>query len=380
LLLDELLDPRRLYDPCKPEELDNALQAQLAHLPLDDLEMLMDSLRQFKRAHVLHVAAAEISAHLKVERTSDYLTAIADTLVGRTLAIAWEHLSQKHGVPMCRVADELQTAGFCVVAYGKAGSIELTYSSDLDLVFLHDSHGESQFTEGAKPLDNSVFFARLAQRIIHILTANMSGGILYEVDQRLRPSGASGLLVSSLEAFKLYQFQDAWTWEHQALVRARVIAGDARCKAKFQQIRHDILTQPRDIEKLRLDVIEMRGKMRDSLDKSTATAFDIKQGEGGLADVEFIMQYQVLRWAASFPKLLENTAVLPTLNCLLESELIPTAAHQQLSHAYHCYRVEIHRLVLQNQPTQVPQQQLWECREAVLHWWEQMLVKQRAET
>jgi len=373
LLLDELLDPRRLYDPCKPEDLDSVLQAQLAHLPLDDLEMLMDSLRQFKRAHVLHVAAAEISGNLKVERTSDYLTAIADTLVGRTLAIAREHLSQKHGVPMCHVAGEMQTAGFCVVAYGKAGSIELTYSSDLDLVFLHNSHGDNQSTEGAKSLDNNVFFARLAQRMIHILTTNTSGGILYEVDQRLRPSGASGLLVSGLDAFRSYQLQDAWTWEHQALVRARVIAGDHACQAKFQQIRREVLSLSRDNQKLQQDVIEMRGKMRDSLDKSSATHFDIKQGNGGLADVEFIMQYMVLRWARQYPELLNSTAVLPTLRRLLEANLIVETAYQQLSYAYHCYRVEIHRLVLQNQPTRVPQDQLLDCRNSVCDWWQQLL-------
>lgn len=374
LLLDELLDPRRLYDPCKPEDLDNILQAQLSHLPLDDLEMLMDSLRQFKRAHVLHVAAAEISGNLQVERTSDYLTAIADTLTGRTLAIAHEYLSQKHGVPMCSVDGELQNAGFCVVAYGKAGSIELTYGSDLDLVFLHDSRGENQFTEGAKSLDNNVFFARLAQRMIHILTTNMSGGILYEVDQRLRPSGASGLLVSSLAAFQHYQFQEAWTWEHQALVRARAVAGDAGCCAKFEQIRRDVLTIERDPEKLRQEVIEMRGKMRTSLDKSNATQFDIKQGKGGLADVEFIMQYMVLRWARQYPSLLHSTAVLPTLRQLLRENLLSEAAYQQLGHAYHCYRGEIHRLVLQNQPTCVAQDQLLDCRNDVCNWWAQLLI------
>lgn len=375
LLLDELLDPRRLYDPRKPEDLDNVLQAQLAHLPIDDLEMLMDSLRQFKRAHVLHVAAAEISGNLQVERTSDYLTAIADALVGRTLAIAREHLSQKHGVPMCRVEGELQNAGFCVVAYGKAGSIELTYGSDLDLVFLHDSRGENQCTEGAKQLENNVFFARLAQRMIHILTTNTSGGILYEVDQRLRPSGSSGLLVSGLAAFQQYQFQDAWTWEHQALVRARAVAGDKECRAKFEQIRRDVLTFERDSEKLRQEVIDMRGKMRESLDKSNATQFDIKQGKGGLADVEFIMQYMVLRWARQYPSLLNSTAVLPTLRQLFKENLLSETAYQQLGHAYHCYRGEIHRLVLQNQPTRVAQDQLLEHRNHVCDWWEQLLLK-----
>jgi len=255
----------------------------------------------------------------------------------------------------------------------RRGGVELTYGSDLDLVFLHDSRGENQMTDGAKSLDNNVFFARLAQRMIHILTTNMSGGILYDVDQRLRPSGASGLLVSGLDAFKLYQFQDAWTWEHQALVRARVIAGDAACQAKFRQIRREVLSLPRDPQKLQQDVIDMRGKMRDSLDKSNATQFDIKQGKGGLADVEFIMQYMVLRWAAQYPNLLNSTAVLPTLRQLWEENLLTEMAYQQLGDAYRCYRVEIHRLVLQNQPTRVAQDQWLDQRQTVNHWWQQLL-------
>jgi len=238
---------------------------------------------------------------------------------------------------------------------------------------LHNSHGDNQSTEGAKSLDNNVFFARLAQRMIHILTTNTSGGILYEVDQRLRPSGASGLLVSGLDAFKLYQFQDAWTWEHQALVRARVIAGDAACQTKFRQIRREVLSLPRDPQKLQQDVIDMRGKMRDSLDKSNATHFDIKQGKGGLADVEFIMQYMVLRWAAQYPNLLNSTAVLPTLRHLWEENLLTETAYQQLGDAYHCYRVEIHRLVLQNQPTRVAQDQLLDYRQTVNDWWQRLL-------
>lgn len=374
LLLDELLDPRRLYDPLKPEELDNALQAQLAHLPLDDLEMQMDSMRQFKRAYVLQVATAEITKNLTVEVASDYLAAIADTLTRSALAIAWDYLAQKHGQPVYMLDDSVYTAGFCIVAYGKAGGIELSYDSDLDVVFLHDSQGTQACTNGDKSLDNSVFFSRLARRIIHILSTNTPAGILYEVDPRLRPGGNSGLLVSSLSAFEAYQRESAWTWEHQALVRARAIAGSPSCQERFEKIRRDILSQRRDPEQLRKDVYEMRTKMRNHLDKSTTDLFDIKQGLGGIADIEFITQYYVLKWAVDYPQLLDTTGILPALRMLNQHQLLEDEVCQQLSSAYRTFRAENHRLALQNQLAFIVKEQFIEHRQHVTHWWEQIMT------
>jgi glutamate-ammonia-ligase adenylyltransferase len=232
ILLDELLDERN-FNPDKFE----------IHLPADDLEMQMDTLRQFKRANVLHIAAAELS----VEVTSDYLTKLAETLVQNSLKIAKDYLHKKYG----------ELTGFCVIAYGKAGGKELSYGSDLDLVFLYDDKNES------------MFFLRLAQRLIHIISTNTPAGILYEIDSRLRPNGASGLLVHSLKGFERYQQEDAWIWEHQALVRARAIAGDAETMAEFEQIRRKILSQSRDIEKLKPAIIEMRDKMRQQQKRQT---------------------------------------------------------------------------------------------------------------
>jgi glutamate-ammonia-ligase adenylyltransferase len=369
LLLDELLDPRRLYDPLKPEELDNALQGQLAQI--DDLEIQMDKLRQFKRANVLHVAAAEISGNLTVELVSDYLTAIADTLVRHALSIASNYLMQRHGQPFCVEQGKTRQAALCVVAYGKAGGIELSYSSDLDIVFLHDSRGTGQFTNGYKPLDNNVFFMRLAQRIIHIITTNTPGGILYEVDSRLRPGGASGMLVSSFEAFESYQWQNAWTWEHQALVRARAIAGNPESMAKFESIRRDILSQRREPAQLKREVCEMREKMRDNLDKSKEGIFDLKQGRGGIADIEFIIQYGVLRWAVDYPRLLETTGMLPLLGMFAEYGLLEESACSQLSEAFRAYRAETHRLALQNQPALV--EKFADLRQNVMRWWAEIL-------
>ena len=374
LLLDELIDPRRLYDTLKPTELDNALQAQLAHLPTDDLEMQMDSLRQFKRAQVLHVAAAEIAGNLTVEVTSDYLAAIADCLIRKSLATAWDYLTQQYGQPWCVDGEQHRLAGFCIVGYGKAGGIELSYSSDLDIVFLHNSHGNQQLTDGNKSLDNNVFFVRLAQRIIHILTINTPAGILYEVDSRLRPGGNSGLLVSSLDAFNHYQHQAAWTWEHQALIRARAIAGDAQCMAEFEKIRRDILSLRRNPQQVKQDIVEMRNKMRDTLDKSTPNQFDIKQGIGGVTDIEFLIQYGVLRWAADYPSLLDTTGMLPLLRQFAEYQLFAQTACEQLSTAFRAYRAEIHRLALQNQTAIIANDGLVEHRQHVEHWWAIMMA------
>ena len=371
LLLDELLDSRRLYDPLKPAELENALQAQLAHLPIDDLEMQMDSLRQFKRAYVLHIAASELSGNLTVEVTSDYLTAVADILVRQALNMAYHYLVQRHGQPRCKNENENRQAGLCIVAYGKAGGIELSYGSDLDIVFLHDSCGNQAQTEGEKPLDNEVFFVRLAQRIIHIITTKTPAGILYEVDSRLRPGGTSGLLVTRFDAYKTYQQQNAWTWEHQALVRARAIAGTADSRERFENIRRDILSIRRSPSKLKREVCEMRDKMRKNLDKSKfhGGIFDLKQGRGGIADIEFIIQYSVLRWAADYPNLLSTTGMLPLLRLLAKSKLLEELACAQLSDAFRAYRAETHRLTLQNQPARVENERFAEQRQQVIHWW-----------
>ncbi|MBE9563159.1 MAG: bifunctional [glutamate--ammonia ligase]-adenylyl-L-tyrosine phosphorylase/[glutamate--ammonia-ligase] adenylyltransferase, partial [Proteobacteria bacterium] len=335
LLLDELLDSRRLFAPLKPAELDNALQAQLAHQPIDDLEMQMDTLRQFKRAYVLHIAATEISGDLTVDIASDYLSSIADTLIRKSLTLAYDHLIQRHGQPTCP-----NLPGLCVVAYGKAGGMELSYGSDLDIVFLH--HDSKQPTDGSKQLDNQVFFVRLAQRIIHIITTNTPAGMLYEVDSRLRPSGDSGMLVTSFNAFETYQKQNAWIWEHQALIRARAVAGSEESKKLFEKIRRETLSIRRDPKKLLSEVQKMREKMRSNLDKTATGMFDLKQGRGGIADIEFIIQYGVLLLAVDYPDLLETTGMLPLLKLLTRYELFTESVGSKLREAFWVYRTEVH--------------------------------------
>ncbi|MDM8564869.1 bifunctional [glutamate--ammonia ligase]-adenylyl-L-tyrosine phosphorylase/[glutamate--ammonia-ligase] adenylyltransferase [Candidatus Halobeggiatoa sp. HSG11] len=373
LLLDELLDSRNLFTPLKPAELDNALQAQLAHQPIDDLEMQMDILRQFKRAYVLHVAATEISGNLTVDIASDYLSSIADTLIRKSLTLAYDYLIQRHGQPTCP-----NLPGLCVVAYGKAGGMELSYGSDLDVVFLH--HDSKQTTDGDRPLDNQVFFVRLAQRIIHIITTNTPAGTLYEVDSRLRPSGSSGMLVTTFSAFENYQKQNAWTWEHQALIRARAVAGNKESIELFEQIRRNTLSTRRDPKKLLREVRKMREKMRSNLDKSDPTKppfdsglFDLKQGRGGIADIEFIIQYGVLLLATDYPALLRTTGMLPLIKLLIKYNLFTESVGGKLREAFWVYRTEVHRLTMQNKPAIVKNEKFAEHRQQVIYCWEEIM-------
>jgi glutamate-ammonia-ligase adenylyltransferase len=351
-LLDELLDAGSLYHPPEKEVLRSELQQQILRLHWDDLEAHMDVLRYFKLAHSLRVAAAEISGTLPLMKVSDYLTWIAEVVLEHVLALAWHQLAAKHGNPQTGNGNG-DIPGFIIVGYGKLGGIELGHGSDLDLVFIHDAPS-GQSTDGERPLDNSVFFTRLGQRIIHILDTQMALGKLYEVDMRLRPSGASGLLVSSLTAFRDYQFRNAWTWEHQALVRARVVVGNPELAERFNTIRAEILARPRELESLKKDVVEMREKMRDHLLPAAKggdgqAGFHLKQGHGGIVDIEFMVQYAVLAWAHQYSELTRWSDNVRILESMQQCELIDAEEASALTEAYKAYRAAGHRLVLQDE-------------------------------
>ncbi|MEG3079611.1 bifunctional [glutamate--ammonia ligase]-adenylyl-L-tyrosine phosphorylase/[glutamate--ammonia-ligase] adenylyltransferase [Halomonas sp. 5021] len=343
ILLDELLTPDTLYTPADKDRLADELRQTLNRLPEDDEEAQLEALRVFKHAQMLHVAASDIVGTRHLMKVSDYLTYIAEVILDAVLAMAWKHLAAKHGVPSGCDARE---PAFLIVGYGKLGGIELGYGSDLDLVFLHDSDGQGT-TDGPRPIDTPVFFTRLGQRVIHLLTAVTPAGSLYEVDMRLRPSGNSGLLVTSLAAFADYQRQHAWTWEHQALVRARVVAGNASLADKFDQLRGDILGRSRDTIALRDDVVNMRQKMRDHLaTKSEGDTFDLKHDAGGMVDIEFFCQYAVLALANQTPSLLTYSDNIRILEALAESGHLPEEEAEQLREAYLAYRSATHRAAL----------------------------------
>jgi glutamate-ammonia-ligase adenylyltransferase len=379
ILMDELLDPRSLYNPLDKAGLERVLEIRLNGIAEEDLEQQMDRLRQFQQAAMLHVAATDIVSQRPVAAIANHLTDIAEVVLERVLKLAWDHLVRRYGPPGYRLRGK-QQAHFAILGYGKLGGYELGYGSDLDLVFLHDSRGDEQQTAGPQVLHNNEFFTRLSQRIIHIMNTFTSAGILYEVDMRLRPNGASGLLVSSLEAFADYQHNSAWTWENQALVRARVVAGDRDIERQFEQIRIGVLARPREAEKLGQEVCEMRRRMRQELDKSGAEQFDLKQGRGGIVDVEFMVQWGVLLWSTEHPELLAYTDNLRLLELFSRAGLMSAEEVERLTQAYFAIRHRINHLALQEQPPVVGNDELVLHREAVVRSWDRYLGPYESET
>lgn len=376
VLLDELIDPRTLYAPPNKSALRTELRQQLLRIPEDDIEQLMETLRYFKHAHMLRVAASDITGVLPLMRVSDYLTWLAETVLEAVLDIAWRNLTEKHGQPQKSPGVPCDP-DFIIIGYGKVGGIELSYGSDLDLVFLHDAAANLE-TDGDRPIANSVFFNRLGQRIIHILNTFTPSGILYEVDMRLRPSGNSGLLVSSLNAFKEYQQKEAWTWEHQALVRARVVAGSPALAERFQAVRREILGQPREEAKLKSDVSDMREKMRGHLGSKPAAdnearVFNLKQDRGGIVDIEFMVQYLVLRHAAEMPALMRWTDNIRILASVEAEGLLASDEVELLREAYKAYRAAGHRQTMQNLSGVLGDQEMAAYREGVAELWQRLL-------
>lgn len=382
LLLDELLNEGRLYSPPKAPELAAELRERLMRIPEDDLEQQMEALRHFKLAHSLRVIASEFAGTLPLMKVSDYLTWLAEAILEQVLALAWRHTVARYGTPR-RADGEYCDPDFIIVGYGKVGGIELGHGSDLDLVFIHDGDPHAE-TDGPKPIDGTQFFTRLGQRIIHLLTTQTTSGQLYEVDMRLRPSGDAGLLVCSLTAFERYQLQEAWTWEHQALVRARVLVGSARVAERFEQVRARVLERPRDLAALRAEVSEMRARMRDNLGTRATDAgrganafdpaqpFDLKQDAGGIVDIEFMVQYAALAWSHQHPELLRYTDNIRILDGLGAANLLPEVDVQLLQEAYKAYRAAAHRLALQKQPGKVPGDQFPDSRRLVQRIWKEL--------
>ncbi|WP_202410360.1 bifunctional [glutamate--ammonia ligase]-adenylyl-L-tyrosine phosphorylase/[glutamate--ammonia-ligase] adenylyltransferase [Pseudomaricurvus sp. HS19] len=351
-LLDELLDPRALYQPPDKAQLRDELRQQMLRISWEDLESQMETLRYFRMAHGLRVAASEVADMLPLMKVSDYLTWLAEVILEHVVELGWQQMQVRHGRPTAGEGEP--EPEFVVVGYGKLGGIELGHGSDLDLVFIHNAPA-NRYSDGDKELDNQTYFTRLGQKVIHILNTQTVSGQLYEVDMRLRPSGNSGLLVSSLTAFEKYQREEAWTWEHQALTRARVVAGGGGLAEQFEQLRADLLAQPRELDKLRQEVVEMREKMRSHLgtkggEEEKAAQFHLKQDAGGIVDIEFLVQYSVLAWAHQDRSLTRWSDNIRVLESLQAAGLMEAGDAEQLIEAYKAYRSAGHLLALQRQP------------------------------
>ena len=338
LLLDELLDDRELYKPPDWPAFARTLRAQLAP-HAGDTERQMNVLREQHQAQVFRLLAQDLAGLLTVERLADHLSALADLALEVTLELAWSELRGRHREDAPR---------FAVVGYGKLGGKELGYASDLDLIFLYDDPDERA----------PEVYARLGQRINNWLTSRTSSGVLFDTDLRLRPSGASGLLVSSLEAFEEYQEKQAWMWEHQALTRARYCAGDTRIGDAFESIRERILRRPREPEPLAREVLAMREKMFEA-HPNTSGLFDLKHGRGGMIDLEFIVQFLVLLHAHAHPRLVGNLGNIALLGMAGEIGLIPAELAERSRNAYREFRRVQHGLRLKGAKfARVPHEQV----------------------
>ena len=375
LLLDELLDERLLHELPSRAGLANELDVVMEQLPEEnDPERQVETLRQFQRAAIFRVAVADLTGFLPVMHVSDRLTEIAELIVERAMSLAWQQITAQFGVPMSDDGNGGRRAvRICAVGYGKLGGMELGYSSDLDLVFLHDSQGEQQETNAPKPLDNQVFFIRLAQRIVHLLTVHSRAGRLYEVDQRLRPSGKGGMLVTNIQAFAEYQKKDAWTWEHQALLHARAVAGSPELRERFEAVRMEALRNDVRRDTLRTEVASMRERMRRELTKAKPGEFDIKQDAGGIADIEFLAQYWALLWAQDKPPVAMFSDTIRQLESVASADLVPQATVDVLTHAYRNYRARSHRLSLESREPIVPATEFVETRAAVTRIWNETM-------
>jgi glutamate-ammonia-ligase adenylyltransferase len=326
LLLDELLDVRVAGPLPGRAEMIVACDAALA---IDDTEAALQALGETRQALSFRVALATLDARQGAEDSARQLAWLADAVVAVVLQLARREVAAAHGV--------IVDARFAVLGYGSLGGEELGFGSDLDVVFLYQAVADAT-SDGPRPLEASRWFARLAQKIVSLLGAVTGAGRLYDVDVRLRPDGAKGLLVSTLASFADYQRERAWTWEHQALVRARCVAGDAGLCSDFEHVRGETLSCGREAEQLRQDVTAMRAKMRAELERSdsgVAARFDLKQGEGGLVDLEFLLQYLVLRDAKATPQLLAPRDTPALLTALCEAGILatPTCAALRQAHA-----------------------------------------------
>ncbi|WP_292976171.1 bifunctional [glutamate--ammonia ligase]-adenylyl-L-tyrosine phosphorylase/[glutamate--ammonia-ligase] adenylyltransferase [Nitrosomonas sp.] len=332
ILLDELLAPSGLHTLPDWLALKTELIHQLHHSNIPKAQMTewqMDVLRHFQHAQVFRLLAVDLEGNLLLETLSDHLTALADLILDNVVQLAWQGLRKKHR----------QSPVFAIIGYGKLGGKELGYVSDLDIVYLYqDSHP-----------DAVEVYTKLAQNINLWLTSHTSAGVLYETDLRLRPNGTGGLLVNSIEAFSQYQHEQAWVWEHQALTRARFVIGDHAVGEKFEQIRKDILCQPRDLANLKREILTMRTRMLEAHPNPTPL-FDVKHDHGGIIDVEFMVQYLVLGYAHRYPQLTGNIGNIGLLKLAGELGLTSAEKANAALTAYRELRRTQHQLRLSGIP------------------------------
>ncbi len=372
MLLDELIIQKSLTQVIELGQYKTALNEFLMRIPEEDEEALIDGFRQFKQSQILRIAAADILGVLPVMKISDHLTYLAEAIIAAVVNMAWKSLIQRFGSPEHLQAGEQD---FVVIGYGKLGGIELGYNSDLDLVFLHNAPENSETVGGKKSISSHQFYLKLAQKITSIFNLNTSAGVLYEVDMRLRPSGEAGLLVSTFSAYDFYQKNEAWTWESQALVRARCVYGSKELAEKFEQIRQSTLSLPRASGQLRTEICQMREKMYQHLANPNAEMFQLKTDKGGITDIEFIAQCLVLEYAHQYPQMAVWSDNVRIFEAAVECGILSQAEGEELKRCYTAIRNKIHHLNLLRIPSIVPATEFAAERDFVQKIWLQIFAQ-----
>jgi glutamate-ammonia-ligase adenylyltransferase len=363
VILDELLDPISSYQVQSENEIGIELAGKLTSSSPLDLEVLMDQLREFRQGHTLRLAAADVANIVSQTEVSDSLCSLAEVLLAQSLKFSATSLQPE--------SHSIDIQGIGVIAYGKLGSRELSYNSDLDLIFL--------FENPIKPPEAGPHYrySRLLQRLIHILTTRTSAGQLYEIDTRLRPDGRSGIVINPVNSFLNYQLKKAQVWEHQALVRARIIIGSESLTTAFNDCRHQVLCLARNEMELRKSVVSMRSKIIREHCRSTEEEYDLKVDRGGLLDIEFLLQYLILRWANQYPQLTKGTKNKTLIRALVDTRILASPDGEVLGTILDKYLRTENLLKLQEKLTLIPKATLIEERKWISQLWQRFLEPDR---
>jgi len=355
VVLDELIQPLESALAQTKEELDTALKARLAEVEIGDEEARLNALREFYHARVLRIAAGDVSGKFDTERIHLSLTHLAQVLLQYVLDDALRIVEKKQGKPPGEIG---------IIAYGKFAGSELGYHSDLDIVVCFEPAADASATAA------EYYFSRVGQKLVHLISTRTQAGFLFELDMRLRPSGRSGTLVTSLKGFAEYQENSAWVWEHQALVRARMVVGSAAMQKKFETIRRIILTKQRDVADLAKEIVDMRNRMREANSESDESLFDLKLDSGGIVDIEFLLQYLVLSSASAHPELLLPRSTNALISAAANAGLMAEEDAVFLGKTYIEYLRSALHCKLMDQPVRIAQDEMQAERQRVKQIWQ----------
>jgi len=367
MLLEHLIQAGNSEQRFDQAILQQSLQTQLDNV-LDDEELELDVLRLFKREQTLVIAVAELSEEISTTDVGLYLSELAEIVLQSVYQLASNKMQAQYGLPGFFKSKKYHCAEFAIIGYGKLGGREMHYQSDLDIIFLHNSEGDKQITEGPKCIDNSMYFARLAQKIISMTSVLTGSGKLYEIDSRLRPEGSSGLLVSALKAYRQYQLEKAWTWEHQALIRARYVAGSTLIKPEFNHLRCEVLTRPQELKKLQVEIYEMRDKIYRAKNPPEGKFKNLKDSHGCMIDIEFMVQFLTLLHANKAGSICSYSDNIGLLNELFRLNII-SSSQFQLIDIYRTYHHWLHETVLQNKPAEIESEIIATETQHVINCW-----------